>query len=141
MRNMHESLVAWSVLAVSIALVFSGCEERSSDAPVVVVVPPKHIYEVRGQITQLPDADAVPPRQLMIRHEEVTEFVGPNGERGMPAMTMPFPLRDGESLEGLEVGDAVAFRFETDWGSGWKYRAADLRELPEGTRLMFEGGE
>lgn len=93
------------------------------------------VYEVRGQVTALPDPSD-PLSNLRLRHEAVADFVGMDGEVvGMESMNMPFPVAEGLSLEGLEVGDPVTFTLEVDWDGDPAYRVTRIERLPEGTEL------
>jgi hypothetical protein len=73
------------------------------------------LYEVHGVIEQLPDP-AQPGSELQIRHEAIPTFMSSDNKVvGMKAMTMPFPVADGVSLQDLNVGDSVAFSLEVQW--------------------------
>lgn len=64
-------------------------------------------YAVKGVVKELkPDG-----RTIVIRHEAVTNY--------MPAMTMPFEVRDKRELSGLQPGDEVAFRMLVTEKDGW----------------------
>jgi protein SCO1/2 len=57
--------------------------------------PPARHYELRGQVLVLrPGAN-----EITIRHEDIKDF--------MPAMTMPFKVRDKRLLEGWVAGDLI----------------------------------
>ena len=53
-------------------------------------------YELRGQVLAVNPAT----REITIKHEDIRGF--------MPGMTMPFKVRDGRLLQGLEPGELVA---------------------------------
>ena len=96
-----------------------------------------HVYEVRGQVTALPDP-ADPLSDLRVRHEAVAHFVGIEGEAvGMDSMNMPFPVADGVDLAGLAVGDKVRLTFEVDWQGDVPYRATKIERLPADAELTF----
>ena len=57
--------------------------------------PPARQYELRGQIVGIEPAR----NEVLIKHENITGF--------MPAMTMPFTVRDAALLSGKEPGDLV----------------------------------
>ena len=102
-------------------------------------------YEVRGQITNLPD-DADPQANLTIRHEAIDDFVSMNGEVvGMSSMSMPFPVADDVDLDGMEVGDKVSFTLTVDWDGDPAYQVTRMEPLPEDTELEYRkaspGGE
>ena len=93
---------------------------------------------MRGQVTALPDPSD-PLSNLRLRHEAVDDFVGMDGEVvGMDSMNMPFPVAEGLSLEGLEVGDPVVFTLEVDWDGDPAYQVTRIERLPEGTELIWD---
>jgi protein SCO1 len=57
--------------------------------------PPRHEYALRGQVLAVAPAD----RRITIRHDDIKDF--------MPAMTMPFKVRDEALIKGLVPGDLV----------------------------------
>ncbi len=66
-------------------------------------------------------------KSVEIRHEEVPNF--------MPAMTMPFDVKDPKELTGLKVNDSVTFRLSVTDTDSWidqitKVEAKSLTELP-----------
>jgi len=50
-------------------------------------------------------------KTVVIQHEDVTNY--------MPAMTMPFDVKDTGELKGLQPGDAVAFRINVTDRDAW----------------------
>ena len=74
------------VLSLSIAIAASACSRPRSD---------QHTYPVHGQVQAI---DA--PRKLVtLKHDEIKGF--------MPAMTMPYEVRDAHVLDGLAAGDLI----------------------------------
>jgi protein SCO1/2 len=67
----------------------------------------RQIFQARGVIQELP-ADG---KSAVIKHEEVPNY--------MPAMTMPFDVKNPNELRGLRVGDAVTFRLNVTAKEGW----------------------
>src|SRR6185436_2649073 len=64
-------------------------------------------YDLKGKVVAVePDKHLV-----TISHEEVKDF--------MPAMTMPFTLRDDEYLNLLAVGDDITATLVVDSGESW----------------------
>jgi Copper binding periplasmic protein CusF len=105
------------------------------------VSPSGTTYAVRGEIERLPDpATSGSAREIWIRHESVPEFENSAGEVvGMESMTMPFQLAADASVEGLQVGDRVAFELRVDWqGKGAPAEVSGLRKLASGTALEFD---
>lgn len=103
----------------------------------------QHEYTVRARVTALPDP-ANPMSEFSAHHEEIPDFHGQGGERGMKAMVMPFPLDENLSLEGLEVGDIVALTFVVDYNADEDrllgYCATRWEKLPPDTKLNLTTG-
>lgn len=137
-----EPLAGLAAVVVA-SVLLAGCgggpePDRSGDG---TEIPPDQTYTVRGQVVALPGRDA-PGRSLRVRHEAVPDFVGVEGEVvGMASMTMPFPVAQSVSLEGLEVADKVEMTFEVRWEGSQPLRIVELRKLPPGTKLDFETSE
>ncbi|MEM8781867.1 MAG: copper-binding protein [Planctomycetota bacterium] len=107
--------------------------------------PDTQAYDVRGVIATLPDPGN-PASDLNIRHEEIPDFVGASGEVvGMKEMTMPFPLAPGVTLEGLAVGDPVAFTFAVNWESEgsrpWELTKIEKMDEAEAAATREASGE
>ncbi len=118
-----------SLLALAGLLLAGAC--RPAPPPAAAV------YQVRGEIRQLPVA---PARDLMIRHEAIADFRDEAGEIvGMEAMTMPFTLAPGVELDGLAAGDRVEFTLEVRWDDPANLaRITRLVRLPPGARLAWD---
>lgn len=115
------------------ALALAGCGGEGGDAR--QGPPPDASYEVQGIVQRLP---AEPDNSLYVRHEAIDDFRDAQGEVvGMDSMTMPFPVAEGVSLEGIEPGDAVAFTFEIRWHTQPRFQVTKVRELPAGTEIEF----
>jgi len=76
--------VRW-VSVIAIALALWGCSRQ----------PPAREYELKGQILGIEPAR----NEVLIRHQDIKGY--------MPAMTMPFTVKDGGLLAGKEPGDLV----------------------------------
>lgn len=72
-------------------------------------------YEVRGRVAGFGDD----PTTLIVEHEEIPGL--------MPAMTMPFTVRDSTAANSFRKGDAVAFRLHVAADRSWIDR---VRRLP-----------
>lgn len=64
-------------------------------------------FQVRGVIVEL----SASGKTVRIRHEEIPDY--------MPAMTMPFDVRNTNELAGLTAGDAVTFQMKVTETDGW----------------------
>jgi len=97
-------------LAVLAAIALAGCKQKQPAAKPTTEI---HTYTTRGQVAQLPVAGD-DRTDFMVRHEAIPEFRGPQGERGMDTMVMPFPIREepAVSLEGIAPGDKVQITFD-----------------------------
>jgi len=94
-------------------------------------------YEVRGQVTAVPTAGD-PLSNLVIRHEAIDDFATRDGEVvGMSSMSMPFPLADGVSLDGIAPGDKVRFTLEVDWDGDPAYQITRIEPLPADTEIEY----
>ena len=117
----------------------SAAQPAPSDSPAHT-----HTYHSRGIIKSIPVVGN-PASELQIQHEAINDFVGASGEVvGMNAMTMPFPnLSDGVTLDGLAVGDKIAFAFTNTWSGPASSRSPrwvidSISKLPADTELVFE---
>lgn len=95
-------------ILLSLTLLLAACGGSSEPSG------PVQSYDVAGVITQLP---AGPGTELMIRHDEIPDFVNRAGETvGMNAMVMGFPVAESVDLSAFAEGDSVAFTFVVRWG-------------------------
>jgi hypothetical protein len=98
-------------------------------------------YTVRAKVVQLP-APENPASGLYLSHEAIDRFVDRDGKIvGMEPMTMPFPLAEDVSLEGIRPGDVVEFKLHVDWGGDPEVEITGLRKLPPDTQLSFRSAE
>lgn len=86
-------LALLAAFAAAIAIVGCGPAEGPSSSG------GEQVFIVKGWVRAIPDD----LESITIEHEEIPNF--------MPAMTMPFFLREASLVDGLEVDDAVEFRF------------------------------
>jgi protein SCO1/2 len=104
-----------AVIALSsAALLSSACGKKSEpggNAP--------DRYEVRGLVRGLPPDH----KTVDIEHEDIPGF--------MPSMTMPFEIREDKAIDGLNLGDAIAFRLNVTRRESWidHVRKIDAAEL------------
>jgi protein SCO1/2 len=64
-------------------------------------------YDVNGRIMSIDPA----AKTIRIAHEEIQGY--------MPAMTMPFEVRDAALLNGIKPGDTIRFRLEVSETDSW----------------------
>lgn len=104
--------IALLLFLVSLAI---GCGEKSDVADA-------RQYEVRGVVRALPPDE----QTIVVEHEDVPGF--------MPAMTMPFIVREKKARAALRPGDAISFRLNITADDSWIDRieriAADTVRLP-----------
>lgn len=122
------------VLAALLPMALVGCFR--SEEPAQVIVDETHIgwgeYAARGLVVALP----VDGGGITLKHEAIPTFMSVKGELvGMQPMQMAFPLGEGVSIEGIEVGDKVRFTFEVDWDPG--FFIVSISALPQETELDF----
>jgi len=72
-----------------------------------LATPPGIVYEVSGRIVEVDHENTT----LLVAHEDIPGL--------MPAMTMPFKVKDAAELTKVSSGDAVRFRLVTGTGSSW----------------------
>lgn len=112
MSSMRLGKTSRFVIAVTLSAMAVGCQKqseaaRSDSTPAATGSTNLQIYAVKGEVIELkPDGKTV-----RIKHEEVPGY--------MPAMTMPFEVKDTNELAGLRPGDAVAFRMLVTETEGW----------------------
>lgn len=121
-----------AVAAACAAGLGSGCSKKVSPLP----DGPSH--SVRGQIEGLPVAGDA-RTFLRIHHEEIPGWAYEDGRTGMAAMVMPFPIDPGVSLEGIAVGDTVAFVVKQTPSTQPPWVITSITKLPAGTVLDFSG--
>jgi len=87
----------------------------------------QQVFQVNGVV------QAVKPREksVEIRHEAIPDY--------MPAMTMPFDVKDTNELAGLEPGEPVSFRLTVTATEGWIDQIRK-RELPPGAGGVTTNG-
>lgn len=104
MRIIHLEIAAWFAFALLVAW---GCNPKP-EAPAPGSASSNITnYTVRGVVKSLKR----PEREAVIRHEEIPGY--------MPAMTMPFTVRESRELDGVDPGDSVEFRLRVTGTDGW----------------------
>ncbi len=103
------SLCGATLVAVAAAVLISHHTAAVAPAP-----QPEQVFQVKGQVRSL-EADG---KTIHIAHEEIPGF--------MPAMEMPFTVKDAALLRGLQPGDKVGFRLMVTKDDSW---IADIQKL------------
>lgn len=83
-------------------LLLNGCSQSDSTVP-----PEETVYPMRGVVREVRQEDA----SVVIEHEEVPGY--------MPAMTMPFNVRNEALFDQLKKGEAIAFELVVKQDSSW----------------------
>jgi Cu/Ag efflux protein CusF len=69
-------------------------------------------FTVNGIIKGMP-GDGLAANEILVKHQPIPDYRDESGTVvGMMAMTMPFFLAKGVSLEGIKAGDAVEMKVE-----------------------------
>lgn len=120
----------YMVGAVLISCGQEPAEPRSQSEDLAVS---QKVFTVAGIVKELDDTDS----SIVIEHEEIPDF--------MPAMIMPFNVREPKELTGLQPGDTVTFRLSVTDTKSWidqikKKTAEPLIEIParKSIRLVRE---
>ncbi len=102
---------------------------------------PSASYETRGVIKALPVAGD-PKSELRILHEAVPQFKAADGSvEPMLSHTMGMGVGKGVSLEGLKVGDPVAFTFAVWWKPRPGIEVTRIAKLPADTEMDLAAGD
>ena len=107
--NLMFRLIPWLVL-LSVALVISCRQSGDANAPAQQVRNSntnQQVFQVTGVVQEV----RLKRKEIEIKHEAVPGY--------MPAMTMPFDVKDTNELAGLEPGQPVTFRLLVTDTEGW----------------------
>jgi protein SCO1/2 len=95
--------------SVLIAFGLIGCKQEPP-APVAAGASREETpreYSVRGVVRRVEPER----RSVVVKHDEIPGF--------MPAMTMPFDVKEPKELQGLKPGDLISFRMLVTTNDGW----------------------
>src|SRR5271157_3108378 len=103
MRKLSRALIS-----LCLAAALPACDRQSASVSARKPSPPdSQMFVVKGVVKELePDG-----RTAVIRHEAIPNY--------MPAMTMPFEVKDTNLLRGVQVGDAITFHLVVTPKAGW----------------------
>jgi protein SCO1 len=95
--------------------------------------PTERVYDATGVITKL----ELPANTIVVKHEAIAGY--------MPAMTMPFHVREPQQIAGVRPGDDVRFKLHVTDNESWidsiittlkgTATAASLKEPPPSTNV------
>ena len=80
---------------------------------------PSRIFQVRGVVKEIPKTG----NQLRIAHEAISNY--------MPAMTMPFSVKDRTELAEIQVGDIVSFALHVAETESWIDQIQTIQNSPD----------
>jgi protein SCO1/2 len=85
-------------------LLLTACRQPADSK---TTAPTRQVFSVTGLVQVLePDG-----RTVVIQHAAIPNY--------MPAMTMPFTVKDARELRGLKAGDSIAFQLVVTADDGW----------------------
>jgi protein SCO1/2 len=102
---MVRFVLIWALLVLLVASC-GKAPEGASPAPVAQSTNQRS-FQVKGVVKSIKPAQ----KEIEIKHEEIPDY--------MPAMTMPFDVRDTNELTELQPGQAVSFRLIVTDTDGW----------------------
>lgn len=127
MKHHRFATALFAIPLMLAVLLAGGCKEKTA---------PPATYQVRGVVEGLPAAE--PGSTILIQHEAIPGFVHRDGKgRGMDAMTMPFGVAPGLSLEGIAKGDKVELTLEVKWDRHPAAHVTAIGKLPADTQLQL----
>jgi Cu/Ag efflux protein CusF len=117
------------LLFTLLPLLAAGCAGRTEENAT------GHTYTVKGRVRQVP---AQGSGDFYLEHEAIDNYVARSGKvEGMDSMTMPFPVGENVSLEGIQPDDIVEVQLHIDWEADRPVEITAIRELPRDTQLDF----
>ena len=133
-----SKLVLSFAFVTLLAVMTGGCQSKHS-------VPSKsaasqqgttYTYHLRGIIKGLPQSGQLPP-SLTIKVGPIIHWVGLSGKvEPMMAMTMPYQLAHGVTLNGITTGEKVAFTYQVNWTAD-RMVITQIKPLPANTVINF----
>ena len=121
MTKARSHLALISLLVLSISLIPSGCRPRRSAN--------EKRYLIKGKVVAVDKTD----RTATIAHEDIAGY--------MPAMTMPFKIKNDADLEMLKPGDQVTGTLVVDDLSSWVEITSIIEGGPSVTQNVDVPGE
>jgi len=107
LQIMVRLVLLWIVLVLVVASCGRSPEATSASSAPVAPSTNQRTFQVKGVVKSIKPAQ----KEIEIKHEEIPDY--------MPAMTMPFDVRDTNELTGIQPGQTVAFRLIVTDTDGW----------------------
>jgi protein SCO1/2 len=104
---MVRLVLLWILLALFVASCGKAPEATSASSAPVAQSTNQRTFQVKGIVKSIMPAQ----KEIEIKHEEIPDY--------MPAMTMPFDVRDTNELTGIQPGQTVSFRLIVTDTDGW----------------------
>ena len=95
------------ILGLTALSVSCGKNNPHPAPPAPAASPTQQVFQVAGTILELLPAE----KSVRIKHEAIPDY--------MPAMSMPFDVKDTNELAGLVAGDGIVFRLTVTEKEGW----------------------
>lgn len=111
------------VVAIVCLPLLGACEKQASQSPGTSAEQTRR-FQVKGLVRAINFAD----REVTIEHEEIPDY--------MPAMTMPFSVKDMREVQAFSAGDAIAFEFVVTKDDSW---IANARKIDRNTLQLPKG--
>jgi protein SCO1 len=111
---MKPKLVIFALCILTLAAVCAVVVMSHRNQPTTAATATKW-FEVRGHVRSID----VTNKTVRITHEEIPDY--------MPAMTMPFPVKDVAVLNGLSGGDSVQFQLAVTDDDSWISRIEKIK--------------
>jgi hypothetical protein len=126
------------VLFIALAALISGCQSKHSTPSQSATTEPgtTYTYHLRGIIKALPQPGQS-PRSVSLKVGPIAHWIGLSGKvEPMMAMTMPYQLAHGVTLQGMAKGDKVAFTYQVNWIAD-RMVITRIKVLPASTVIHF----
>lgn len=111
---MKPNVILSALCALTLVAVLSVVALHRHNSPTALPAGVK-TFEVLGQIRSIDASN----QTVRITHEEIPDY--------MPAMTMPFPVKDVALLKGLAAGDSVQFQLAVTDDDSWIARIEKIQ--------------
>lgn len=86
-------------------------------------------YTVKGVVKGMP-GDGLAKNEILVKHAPIPDYRDDSGAIvGMMAMTMPFYLAEGVSLNGIQEGDTVEMKVEQHLSPKFTEEVASIKKL------------